>query len=69
MPRAVSAVVRLRALRPDPGVVRAARKVLTGSKCHLRSTLVPKKIQVRFLALPQIFCKSLGKRTCAPVTL
>lgn len=69
MPRAVGAAVGLRALRPDPGIVRAVGQVLMGSESHFGDGLIPGKIEVKFLALSQIFCKSLGKGICGSITL
>lgn len=44
MPCAVSAVVGLRALRPDPGIVRAAGKVLMGNESHFMVTMRPEEV-------------------------
>lgn len=41
---AASAVVGLRALWPDPGLVRAVGKVLMGNESHLRDSMIPEKI-------------------------
>lgn len=67
MPRAVNAVSW--ALHPEPGIVEAVGKVLTGSESHLRRSLIPEKTEVKFLALTQIFCEFLGKGFCAPLAL
>lgn len=69
MPRAVSTVSRAQGSVAGPGHCTGSWDGPDGQQVPCQGRSGTEKIKVKFLVLPQILSKSLGKSICAPIVL